>query len=415
MKLVLLTHEYPFGKGESFVANELEFYSGQGIEILVVPFKKSGTKRQLPAGVVLYESGSEKNETWFSILLSASTQGWFWKELLRFGRLFFFRSVRTAFLFFLKVAVTQQKRLNKLHSSDTIKPDDILYSYWLGGLTAGAILYNRQRSAALKVITRAHRGDVYSDQYQPDYLPFRDWVLENTDLVAVVSQHGVSYLQKQYPHHSKKIQCYYLGTFNPHFICNPSRDGVFRIVSCSYMKPVKRIHLLIESLVAFQKQHPTITVEWTHLGGGAQWDSILKMSKELSGKINCVFPGDVTQEQIFAFYREHPVDLFVNVSASEGLPVSIMEAMSTGIPVLATDVGGVRELVDESCGMLLPVDVSPAEISRVLFSFVQQPQSGLRINAHLKWQRSFDFEKNQQQFIRDVRSDHQNEQVKLPR
>ena len=45
-----------------------------------------------------------------------------------------------------------------------------------------------------------------------------------------------------------------------------------------------------------------------------------------------------------------PVDLFLTVSANEGIPVSIMEAQSFGIPVIATDVGGISEIVNNVNG-----------------------------------------------------------------
>jgi len=43
---------------------------------------------------------------------------------------------------------------------------------------------------------------------------------------------------------------------------------------------------------------------------------------------------------VLNYYASNPVDVFINTSSSEGLPVSIMEAMSFGIPVIATNVGG---------------------------------------------------------------------------
>ena len=42
------------------------------------------------------------------------------------------------------------------------------------------------------------------------------------------------------------------------------------------------------------------------------------------------------------------IDLFINTSSSEGVPVSIMEALSVGIPIIATDVGGTKEIVTKT-------------------------------------------------------------------
>lgn len=63
-------------------------------------------------------------------------------------------------------------------------------------------------------------------------------------------------------------------------------------------------------------------------------------------------------QQVYDYYKSNKVDVFVNVSYSEGLPVSLMEASSFGIPVIATDVGGSAEIIDkeQKNGFLLDKD-----------------------------------------------------------
>ena len=62
------------------------------------------------------------------------------------------------------------------------------------------------------------------------------------------------------------------------------------------------------------------------------------------------------------YYRDTHVDLFISLSAQEGLPVSIMEAISFGIPVLAADVFGVPEIVTANTGCLVGVEDGTDEI-----------------------------------------------------
>ena len=69
-------------------------------------------------------------------------------------------------------------------------------------------------------------------------------------------------------------------------------------------------------------------------------------------------------------------DIFVLPSVSEGLPISIMEAMASGKPVVATDVGGVAELVaDKQTGFLVPAQ-RPELLADALSKFAADP--GLR-------------------------------------
>ncbi len=71
------------------------------------------------------------------------------------------------------------------------------------------------------------------------------------------------------------------------------------------------------------------------------------------GHSNIVFCGELTGEGLDHLYRS--ACLFVNPSYSEGLPTAVMEAMAAGVPVIATDVGGTREIVESGVtGLLLP-------------------------------------------------------------
>ena len=61
--------------------------------------------------------------------------------------------------------------------------------------------------------------------------------------------------------------------------------------------------------------------------------------------------GELEREEVFEVLRNS--DIFVLPSNWEGFPYTILEAMSCGLPVIASDVGGVSEIVDENCGILI--------------------------------------------------------------
>ena len=88
-----------------------------------------------------------------------------------------------------------------------------------------------------------------------------------------------------------------------------------------------------------------------------------KQAQSLPTNVKYFFMGFQENKEIQKFYANHYIDAFVNVSQSEGVPVSIMEAESYGVPVIATNVGGTSEIVhDRQNGVLLSVDFTDADL-----------------------------------------------------
>ena len=56
-----------------------------------------------------------------------------------------------------------------------------------------------------------------------------------------------------------------------------------------------------------------------------------------------------------AFFKEKPIDVFLNVSSTEGTSVALIEAMSYSIPVIVTDVGGNKN-IGNYCNTILPIE-----------------------------------------------------------
>ena len=97
------------------------------------------------------------------------------------------------------------------------------------------------------------------------------------------------------------------------------------------------------------------------------------------------------------------MDLFINVSESEGIPVSIMEAMSSGIPVMATAVGGTPEILKHKVnGIELSENINVEEIAGNIFTFLQysmEEKQQFRQNAFKTWAENYNAEKNYESFV----------------
>lgn len=108
------------------------------------------------------------------------------------------------------------------------------------------------------------------------------------------------------------------------------------------------------------------------------------------------FLGSVDNHDILKYYSDCIIDCFVHVSEHEGLPVSIMEAESAGIPIVATKAGGIEEMIDGN-GVLLPVNCSAADVADAVLLVLESPQEIIlnkRTESRRIWEERFDAKKN---------------------
>jgi glycosyltransferase involved in cell wall biosynthesis len=216
----------------------------------------------------------------------------------------------------------------------------------------------------------------------------------------LISKHGEKYLINKFPVYNSKYEVSRLGVM-PHEEYNSfNKNRSLNILSCSRLSKVKRVGLIIEAL-----KNMNINVNWTHIGDGDLKDKLLKKCEELPKNIKWNFVGNISNEDVFEYYKCHPIDLFINVSESEGIPVSIMEAMSFGIPVIATKVGGNIEIVNDKNGFLLDKHFNIEELQNVLLKYKSMDYKDIMIKrkkAYIEWDKKFNAITNFNEFYNSL-------------
>ena len=137
---------------------------------------------------------------------------------------------------------------------------------------------------------------------------------------------------------------------------------------------------------------------WTHIGDGKLKKDILLQIKSLADNCSVNFKGQLSSSRIVEFYNQTPIDVFINCSISEGLPVSIMEAISFGIPVIATDVGGTKEIVTSVTGYLIDETFNVKNIA-TLIQNLRDDNSFNRNAIKAFWLSNFSANYNYTQFL----------------
>jgi colanic acid/amylovoran biosynthesis glycosyltransferase len=411
MNLVLFTSHYPFeGSNEvTFLKEEVQYLSKAFEHVTLIPRTHAGKTVSLPRNVSVekeYAKFLEKPMKTFLIpqLLFSL---FFYREISRHWWLLFnLPSLFRLITFLAGAYLTQHWLMQWINERRINLKETIFYTYWFDQPTFGIGIVKRLYPD-LKLVSRAHGYDLYPERYSPAYLPLRNEAIEMIDLLFPDSEMGTNYLVNQYPQFKTKFETARLGVTESGFTTTPSSGHVFRMVSCSLLVPVKRVNLLLDALYLAAKIRPDQKFEWHHFGNGDSRKSLQsRADAELPENARAYFPGYESNKALMNYYQNNPVDVFFNVSASEGTPVAIMEAISCGIPVIATAVGGNQEIVNKENGWLLSANPSPKEIAETMFQVLDNPEQALlkRRGSLSMWRKQYHAKTNFEDFISRIKS-----------
>jgi glycosyltransferase involved in cell wall biosynthesis len=160
----------------------------------------------------------------------------------------------------------------------------------------------------------------------------------------------------------------YNGASPADFRAVPQPKNGFTLLYVGRLAPLKDLATLLHAVALTRSHHPNVQL-WI-VGDGPLDFSLRKLSDELGLKKCVTFFGQ--QPDVSPFLLA--ADLFVSSSVTEGLPVSLLEAMSAGLPALVTDVGGMGEIARLTGAVTLVPSSSPEDMARALCNAVSRRQ-----------------------------------------
>jgi glycosyltransferase involved in cell wall biosynthesis len=380
--LVILCSNFPYGFGEPFLEVELEYLTKQFDQVTICTTDRTsnaeGAQFDVPEGVMVED---------FTTRLSLT------EKLLNLWRLVFDKEIKEEISIIRKAyrshiswgklktmlvsklrALTLQKRLEDLIARNN-GSEFYLYSYWADD-AALSLSYVRKQNPEVVTFCRVHGWDLYFERSSYFYLPFRKLIFNGLDAVFPISENGKNYLLSHFDTIINRGRVYQsrLGIKTVESLPESNQKfRRFRLISCSNLIPIKRVELIVKALSYVND----LEVDWTHFGDGTEFERIIGQAKRfLDSKENIEyhFPGRIPNWKVLEYYSDHTVDLFITLSRYDGIPVSIMEAMSFGIPALATDVGGVSEIViNGKTGFLVDQEVEPKDVAEVIQNVAKMP------------------------------------------
>lgn len=397
-KIFLFTHSFPFSKvGEAFIDVELQVASTLDAEITIIPLFCSSYQKKIPANIKIIKDLCNMPVTRKSLI--------FLKMLVNS-------------LFFELVFLKEKKHKKWSHlyheikylyggflikdfliSNKKIFPEgSILYSFWLNYTVLGFALAKdkSQYFKTCKFYSRAHRYDLYAEDVGI-FIPYREKMLLCLDKVFSGSTDGVNFLSDKYPDYSSKIDLSRLGVLPTNIEKRKCKNKDVSLLSCSNVIPIKRVCLIFSSVKQFCENNPGLNVSWLHIGDGIEMEQLKYLVKESTpNNLTINLAGSKKHFEIVELLEDNEFDAFINLSLSEGLPVTLMMAISAGVPLIATDAGGNKEIVTEETGCLLPLSFSIEEFEKAVLYCMNNRK--LRESALLFFDNNFSAVNNYKDF-----------------
>lgn len=402
--VVWITSGYPYGAGEQFIEAEISHWTHFDGQVVLLPENDMGrsarpTPPEVRVSTDLMTRWHRRRDQIVGALRTLISPVW-WRELgyLRARRLISPYRVKHAFLSVVRVEM-ELKQLREI-AQELGRPIDVVYSYWMS-IGAFAACLARRQGLVRHVVSRAHRSEFYEEARPSNYTALVRQFTHEFSLLATISQDAADYAVR-YGFRPSQIVIARLGVSEAGR-CRPSGEKELSLLSVSTLTPVKQLPLMIEGIREAALALPEVMISWRHAGDGplrAEIEGLIARRLDLPN-LNVELLGHLDNASLMEHYTQHRVDLFLNSSEHEGVPVSIMEAMMRGVPAIAPDVGAIRELVPAE--LLLPQHATSTDLAqRIVAMHTRVKEPDFRSRIHELAKRDYNSDTNYATFVSTV-------------
>ncbi len=348
MKILFLNYEYPpLGGGAAnatqYIFEEFSRFPEIEIELITSSIDKNYSQEKIRGNIVIHRLPIGKN----SENLHYQSQ----KDLLIYSWKAFFFCRR----------LLKKKKFDLSHSFFTVPCGFLSFLFW--------------KKYHLPYIVSLRGADVpgYSERFSFLYkiiTPLIKKIWKESSFVIANSQ-GLKDLAKiSAP--DQKIGVIHNGVDIQEFQPKNKigQDNIFRLVCISRLTQRKGIEYLIEAVSLLSEKYPDIKLILA--GEGDAKKELEEKAQKLALKNKIEFLGRVPHEKVATIYATS--DVFVLPSLNEGMSNTMLEALASGLPLIATDTGGTRELVSENENGFIVKMKDARDIAEKVEKLIQDPE-----------------------------------------
>jgi glycosyltransferase involved in cell wall biosynthesis len=228
---------------------------------------------------------------------------------------------------------------------------DIIHAHWS---ICGALALLTQSMHQRPVITTLRGSDVHRTKESGVFSLLHRKAIQGSSFTVGVSHAIATDLRRQYPGMADKIRFVPNGVDDAFYALPAGRDhfapSPFRLLFIGSLIPLKGLDVFLKALSRINSL-PSWAL--TVVGDGPEGDHLRSLAADLGINTNIRFLGGVSPDRIPQLMNDHHI--LILPSHREGRPNVVLEAMAAALPVLATDIEGTRELVQNGkTGWLVP-------------------------------------------------------------
>lgn len=363
MKIAYITAQAPWGKGEAFILEEMLGLQDRGVDLLIIP--------RNPPKALFHQEAQQllANAVWLPLinlrmivvllkaLLIRASLWKILKHIIKHSRTFW---VLIKNLAILPKGVFIAKMLRKENTCH-------IHAHW--GSTTSTMAYIISQLTGIPWSFTLHRWDIRENNMLGEKV-------RSAEFVRCISRHGegelVDIIGNTY---KNKVHVIHMGVRVPETITeSKTSSGPFTMAVPANLLEVKGHEYLIEACSILLRKGVR-NFRCTFYGEGPFRTRLENLIKKRGVDSYIGMPGAIAHEKLMEMYQGRKVDLVVLPSIitpqgeHEGIPVTLMEAMAYGIPVISTNTGGIPELLSAGAGIIVK-EKNPEQLAEVIGSLL---------------------------------------------
>lgn len=349
-KIIYVTSQFPYGNREIWAFRELDSLIELGIEVIIVP--RTGN------GIINHQNASKLlNNTISTSFISLKIVTSFFKKIL-FETADFIKIIKwilnqsNSIIDFLKGLVVVPK---SIYIGTILKNKGFEHIHAFSSTSITVVAFILSNELKIPWSFTVHTSCDIDVRHRRSYTTH----IKSAKFVRTISNQVRNSLIEFFgPYISEKVSVVHLGVKCDNISSEVMKDKKhYTIVSPGGPWPYKGIDISIRASKILLERG-ILNFKWIVYGDGPLMKEVLKMREEMGLDDYFIFAGFIDNQALINSYKNGEVDIVVlnsilRFGQQEGIPVSLMEAMSTAVPVIGTNCGGTQELVDGNSGILI--------------------------------------------------------------